>query len=60
MAPVKIKPMMEDKAYVMKERESYRIPETVWREHLGQGGDKQIVYKMEAGGIVKRKDFSLS
>ena len=60
MAITQIKPMMESKAYVMRERESYKIPEAVWREHLGQGGDKQILYEIEAGGVVKRKHFRVS
>ena len=57
MTVAKIKPMMEDKAYVIREKESYRIPEAVWREHLEQVGDQKIEFEVEAGGIVKRKFF---
>ena len=59
MALGKIKPMMEDKAYVMREKESYRIPEAVLREHLGKEGKKQFWYEVEGGGIVNRKFFKV-
>ena len=59
MAIANMKPMMEDKAYMVREKESYKIPEAVWRKHLEQEGDQEIEYEVEAGGIVKRKMLSI-
>ena len=59
MPLAKIKPMIEGKAFKLRESESYRIPEVVWREHLGQGGYLKIWYEVEMGGVVKKKMFKV-
>ena len=59
MALAENEPVMENKAYVMRESEHYRIPEAVWREHLGQGGNKEVFYEVKVGGMVKMKAFKV-